>query len=249
MDCRQIESMLPPFLDGEGDAATDEKVRAHLAACPACAEQAAKSRAARDLLRACADSLREPAPPGLRTRILAHADAEARAFRPLGWPGRVSALGAAAAIVLAVIGLFELVPMRPAVLYAAQVAFDHWRCLYVEAGTIRGESPALEREIAAQFGREVRVPPSDPERGLMLIGARRCPLKVGPHTHLLYRAGDRHVSLYITPGAERGDHELRSLGQTERLWSGHGRTYALVARDVSPADLDRIERYFRETAE
>ncbi len=250
MDCRQIESVLPPFLDGECDRDTAQKVQAHLSACPTCGEQAAAGRVTRDLLRQRADSLREAAPPGLRTRILARAREEAATRPVLGWPGRLSAVAAAAAIVLVAVTTLEFVPMRPAALYAAQVALDHLRCLYVEAGTIYGqEETGLEREVHDHFGWDLRVPPPSPETGITLLGARRCPLSVGPHVHLLYQVADRHVSLYITPGVERGEREVHALGHTQRLWSGHGRTYALVARGLAEADLDRVERHFRATVQ
>jgi anti-sigma factor (TIGR02949 family) len=250
MDCRQIESVLPPFLDGECSGDTAHQVQAHLSACPACAELAAAGGIARDVLRQRADALRVAAPPGLRTRILARAREEADAPPRLGLLGRLSAVAAAAVLVLGAITTVEFIPLRPAALYAAQVALDHIRCLYAEAGTTYGrEEAGLSRVVHERYGWDVRVPPPNAEAGLTLVGVRRCPLSIGPHVHLLYRLGDRPVSLYITPGLEREEREVHALGHTERLWSARGRTYALVARGLSPAELDGIERHFRATAE
>lgn len=251
MNCRQIESCLPPFLDGETDAAVARDVEAHLLECASCAEQAGRGRIARDLLRARAAHLRAPAPLGFRTRLEAHLREQAAdPRRLLGWPGRLSALAAAAALVLVTVGALELVPMRSAVLYAAQVAFDHVRCLYVEYGTIEAKADAsLDEAIRTQYGWQVRLPPTSAEHGVTLIGVRRCPLGLGPHAHARYAVAGHAVSLYITPGSERGEHEIGALGHVERLWGGHDRTYALVARGLSRADLDRVEAYFRASAE
>lgn len=250
MDCRQIESSLPPFLDGETDAEVARQVQAHLDECPACAEAAAAGRLARDLLRSRADALREAAPFGLRTRLEARMRSERAAPSVLGWPARATAMAAAAAVVLVFIIGFELVPMRSAALYAAQVAIDHVRCLYLSAGTVEAEAGTnVEAAVREAYGWDVRLPPSSAEHGVTLLGVRRCPFGLGPHAHILYDAAGRPVSLYITPGRERGDRHVDTIGQAARVWSGHDRTYALVARGLAPDELDRLEAYFRAMAE
>ncbi|MCA1583286.1 MAG: hypothetical protein LC791_00455, partial [Acidobacteria bacterium] len=136
------------------------------------------------------------------------------------------------------------------VLYAAQVALDHVRCLYVDYGATDAQAHAsFEDAVRTQSGWHVRLPPTSVEHDLTLVGVRRCPLGLGPHAHALYRVAGHEVSLYITPGGERGERTIEALGFVERLWSGHDRTYALVARGLAPADLDRVEAYFRASAE
>lgn len=259
-ECRQIESLLPLFVDGEADDHQVRQVEAHLALCATCRDSVPVERAARAILRAHRAALIADAPPGLRTRILAglrEADAHLHAARfggrapgrpRLGWLGRATAAAGAAAVVIVGLTLAEFIPVRSSVLFAAQVAVDHVRCLFLGASTIPADGArAMEREIHEHYGWTVRVPASDADTGVALVGARRCPWGVGPHAHLLYRVDGHTMSLYITPGVEQADAAMSMLGHMERVWSSEGRTYAMVARGVPTARMDRIEAYFRSS--
>src|SRR5262249_12574315 len=153
--CSQIESLLPLFVDGEADAAQVRTVEAHLSSCAACREAVASERAGKALLHANRASLKEIAPPGLRTRVVA-LDREARrghetraaAAPRLGWLGRATAALVAAVLVFVVFTAAELVPTSSNVLFAAQVAVDHVRCLFVGPSTFHANGAReLEQEI------------------------------------------------------------------------------------------------------
>ena len=75
------------------------------------------------------------------------------------------------------------------------------------------------------------------------MAARRCPFWLGDHAHLLYRSGDRDVSLYVTQGQERAPASLSVLGHVERIWTANGNAYVVVARGVPADELDRIAGY------
>ncbi len=80
MDCAQARQKLPPYLDGELDAADARQLEQHLGSCTACAELAARQRTLGNDLR---QAIRLESPAGLRERILAQADASTRpATRP-----------------------------------------------------------------------------------------------------------------------------------------------------------------------
>ena len=96
-----------------------EQVEAHLAVCPACAQEVAEMRAA---LTRLADATAEPPPPALRARVLAEA-ARTRQQPPVLRPGERRARGrrwwsgaplqiAAAALVVAVVALSVLLVQR-----------------------------------------------------------------------------------------------------------------------------------------
>lgn len=249
MDCRQIESLLPPYVDGEAQSDDRAQVERHLSTCAACRSSVDAQRTVRAVLRARAAELSVAAPPGLRTRLAATLDAEAP--RTLGWRGRLSAFAVAAAVLLvAFIGL-EFVRPGSNVLYAAQLAIDHVRCFVVElASTGPADAAALQRQYVADYGWDVRVPPSNDALDVTLVAARRCPYWLGHHAHLLYRTGDHEVSLYVSRGDVRPDDELRVLGHTERIWHAGGASYALIARGVPAADWARIAEYLqRETTD
>ncbi len=247
MDCRQIESWLPPYVDGEAQPRERAQVERHLSTCAACRSSVAAQRTVRAVLRARAGELSVPAPPGLRTRLAATLEADPP--QALGWRGRLSAFAVAATVLLvALIGL-EFVRPGSNVLYAAQLAIDHVRCFVVElASTDAADAAALRRQYVADYGWDVRVPPSNDTLGVTLVAARRCPYWLGRHAHLLYRSGDHEVSLYVSRGDARSDDELQVLGHTERIWQAGGASYALIARGVPAADWARIAEYLqRET--
>ena len=244
-DCRRIESLLPPYVDGEAPADVVRQVELHLASCVGCQVQVASERTARRLLRAKAEQLTTPAPPGLRTRIAAAIEPAPQ--RTLGWRGRLTAFGAAAAVVFLLITGLEFAPFQSNVLFAAQLAVDHVRCFVVQQlGTLQAANAAdLEGQYRRDYGWNVRVPPSDEEVGITLMAARRCPFWLGDHAHLLYQSGDRHVSLYVTQGEQRVPAALSVLGHVQRIWTSNGNSYAVVSRDVPAADLDRISAYLQ----
>ena len=248
-DCRQIESLLPPYVDGEARPDQIRQVEAHLGLCASCREQVAAERAIRTVLRARAASLVTPAPPGLRTHLASAVTWDA--VPRLAWRGRLTAVAAAAAVVLLAVVLFEFTSPQSNVLFAAQLAIDHVRCFVVELGSVEAANAEdLETEYSQRYGWSVDVPGSDLESGIMLVAARRCPFWLGDHAHLLYRTRDREVSLYITPNNPRTSEEVTVLGHVHRIWTAHGNSYALVARGVPAPDLDRIANYLeRETAQ
>jgi anti-sigma factor RsiW len=194
-ECRQIESLLPPYVDGDAPSDVVARVESHLATCGTCRDYVAAERFARRVVRARASQLTTAAPPGLRTRLAA-------SLRPeptpkLGWVGRLTAFGAAAAVILALVIGFEFLSPRSSALFAAQLAIDHVRCFVVGLGGTEAtdDNQEVQRAFAERYGWQVDVPASSPSLGLKLVGARRCPFGVGNHAHLMYRSGDHEVSL------------------------------------------------------
>ena len=246
-DCRQIESLLPPFVDGDADARTRQLVEAHLASCAACRNRVTMERTVRTVLRARAAELTELAPPGLRTRIVASLHAGATETRKATWGVRITAFAAAAVFVIVVAGALELVTPKSDVLYAAQLAIDHVRCFVAElASKEPADARVLQKRLADNYGWSVPVPPSNANVGLTLIAARRCPFWIGEHAHLLYRSGDREVSLYVRPGGEVRDGHLHVLGHSEKLWNSGGNLYTLVADGLEPTELANVTAYLQD---
>ena len=241
-DCRRIESLLPPYVDGEASTDVIASVEAHLDVCALCRAEVAAERGMRMILRARATELSDPAPPGLRTRVAARL---APLERPsLGWSGRLTAFVAAATVIVLLIAALEFVSPQSNLLFAAQLAIDHVRCFVVEiASKAPADAKHLQKEFAENYGWTVTVPPSDPAEGMTLVAARRCPFWLGNHAHMLYRSGERQVSLYVTRGEQRRREALSVLGHVERIWSAQGNAYTLVARGVPEAELDRMVAY------
>lgn len=245
-DCREIASLLPPFVDGDADAATARRVEAHLTTCAACRRRVAVERTVRTVLRARHSELTATAPIGLSTRIGAALRDEALGGRRLGWFARATAFAGAAALVLVVFTGLEFVPLPWNVLFAAQLAIDHVRCFIAEESSTAPVDPAaLETMYLTDYGWSVRVPPSDAAGDLTLVAGRRCPYWLGPYVHLLYRTHGREVSLYVTPGPARDAEGFRVLGHSERIWTAHGATYALVGGGLDEPEMQRILDHFQ----
>jgi anti-sigma factor (TIGR02949 family) len=247
-DCREVESLLPPFVDGEADAATARRVEVHLAACAQCRQRVAAERTMRTVMRARRSELTVTAPMGLSSRIGASLREEARPGSRLSWFARATAFAGAAALVLIILTGLEFVSPPWNVLFAAQLAIDHVRCFMAEQGSTAPADPvALEKMYVDEYGWSVRVPPSDPSSDLTLVAARRCPYWLGQYSHLLYRTHGREVSLYATPGPERAAEGFQVLGHSERIWRRNGTTYALVAGGLEPAEIERLLGYFQRS--
>ncbi len=242
-DCRQIESLLPPFVDGDADLRITEQVQAHLAECGACRNRVTMERTVKTVLRARAAELSELAPPGLRTRVVAALNERVGERRKATWGMRITAFAAAATVLLVVASALELVTPKSDVLYAAQLAIDHVRCFVVLRSKEPADPQVVQKTLADNYGWSVPVPPSNADAGLTLIAGRRCPFWLGEHAHLLYRSGDREVSLYVTPGGRPREGQLNVLGHSEKLWNARGNLYTLVADDLEPAELQKVTAY------
>src|SRR5262245_9531550 len=129
MECRRIESLLPPYVDGDAHASEVAEIERHLAGCTACRSAVAAQRTARIVLQARGRHIAPLAPPGLRTRLGTLARP---ARQTLGWGGRLTAFAAAAVLFMAAFTGFEFISPRWNVLYAAQLAIDHLRCFAAE---------------------------------------------------------------------------------------------------------------------
>jgi anti-sigma factor (TIGR02949 family) len=68
VDCKDLESLVTPYVDGEVTPEQCAAIEAHLAACPDCRRAAEAESGARAVVRRCRGSLRAPAPASLHAR-------------------------------------------------------------------------------------------------------------------------------------------------------------------------------------
>jgi anti-sigma factor RsiW len=244
--CRRTDERLTSYADDALPAAEKADVERHLAACPPCRRQAAHEEGGRTLLRERSSHLKcEALPPGLRTRCEALArEYTARRHAP-SWRAGLARGVVAAFAILMVAGLaLSLVTRRSDTVLAAQLTADHVKCFRIFA---KDNSPGLdaadvEQHLRDEYGWDVRVPPSAPEQGIQLIGARRCLYGEGTMPHVMYRVNGKYVSLYMLDGVQRPPAELTELGYRSRIWSRGATTYVMVSPD-SGADLVRAAQY------
>jgi len=263
MNCRDVEHLLPSYVDGmltgaePARAELAQSILAHLATCDACRELAHAQSVARTVLKARAAQLAPMAPPGLRTRIVANTQ-DLNTSRPrdlvpgLAWTGRLTAFAAAAMVVLTLGAvLLPVATVRSTALLAAQLALDHLKCFTIEGGA--GDEPIQAAQAEATLKQEfdfiVAVPPSLEAEKLELMAVRRCLYGDGRAAHVLYRLDGEPVSLFIIPGLTRPAAELSLFGHEQVVWTKGDRTYMLIARGGSRNALARVASYVQNEAE
>jgi anti-sigma factor RsiW len=235
-ECRQMDALLPPYVDGQGGDVERARVDAHLARCAACRADVEAQRRVRRLLADRRDVLRGEAPPGLAAELRRHAIAGEPAR--LGAWGRWTALAAAAALVLAVTGAFAWGTGRSSALLAAQLTLDHIKCFLVDGDDHDAPltAAAAEARMEAGFGWSVPIPPPAARPDVHLVAVRRCLYGEGMIAHVLYRVAGAPVSLFVVPGKQADAVDLSLFGRHAEVVSRPGATYVLVA----PAGLDGV---------
>jgi anti-sigma factor RsiW len=243
-ECRRTVERLAPWADESLPAAERAEVERHLAACPPCRDVADRERAGHQVLRACAERLRgEPLPPGLRTRCEAIAR-DGGASRP-GWLRALAPVAIVAILlVFTASTIFSLATRRSDALLAAQLTADHVKCFTVFDSPNAVDAHAAEQQLADSYGWNVRVPPSSPEVGVQLVGARRCLYADGSIPHVMYHVNGEQVSLFMLEGVSRPPAEVVTLGHRSQIWSNGGTTYVLVS-SASAGNTAAIANYMK----
>jgi anti-sigma factor RsiW len=253
-ECRTFESLMPTFVDGTMPVDARAGVEAHLAVCPSCRHAVAAERAARALLRERTAAVVTPAPPGLRTRLLALAREErARAQSPgLGWRGRLAAFATAAVLVLG-LGTVTLSVLTSysTVVFAAQLALDHLKCFVIDGHV---HLPGMthedaERQLSDLYGWDLQVPAPSADGELRIVAVRRCLYGDGRAAHVLYRHRETPVSLFMLPGMSRAPDEVAAFGQASRIWHRDNVTYVLVTASGNQAVLADVARHMGNEAQ
>jgi hypothetical protein len=231
-DCRQMEALLPPFVDGEARPAVRAAVEAHLATCAACRSAVAAQREVRALLVRRRAALVEPAPTALAAELR-----RVVAARPAAHPARTrwSALAAAAALVLAVTGGFAWATGHSSVLLAAQLTLDHIKCFVIDGDDHGQALTAAEGQshFHQDFGMDVRLPVVAADGRASLVSVRQCLYGEGWIAHALYRVDGQAVSLFVM----NDPHEAAAVdafGRHAQVITRGATTYVLVAPNGVP---------------
>lgn len=248
-NCQSIDPLVTPYVDGQLTDADRRAVDEHLRACAPCQSRVAAERAVHELLaerrRALAACC---APDSLRAKCrgAARAMAEAPAERHAAhdrtpWRARLAPLALAASLVL-IVGvafLYQLTASSSRVL-AAELAADHVKCFAMNdvLGTQQNRA-AVESSMMSGFGWRMRVPSSESEGGLHLVGSRPCLYGEGRVAHIMYRHRGEPVSLFMLPRESRVQEMVEVLGHKAAIWCDGDRTFVLLAREPKE-DVQRL---------
>lgn len=234
--CRQMESLLPPFVDGEATPDVSAAIVAHLARCNDCREAVAAQRAVRDLLVTRRSRLTDAAPLALAADVRRVVAAQYAGQTPAR--SRLSAFAAAAAVVLAVVGTLSWATGRSSVLLAAQLTLDHLKCFVID-----GEdhdhpmsTAAAQTAFHQQFDMDVHLPEPPPGSLARLVSVRQCLYGAGWIAHALYRVDGEAVSLFVLSDEAASPAAVEAFGRHAEVLVRGRTTYVLVA----PARLSGV---------
>jgi anti-sigma factor RsiW len=256
-DCKTIDPLVTPYIDGELAETDRRHVDEHMHRCPPCHSRVAAERAVRELIHAHRPALDSRcAPPALRAKCAEAArssDARGRdrtrgfgraSFDLAAWRARAVPLALAATLVIVVGGAFvyQLTDSSARVL-AAELTADHLRCFAMNAMLGTHQMPAaVESAMVSGFGWPVRLPQDAARVGLELVGARPCLYGEGKIAHIMYRHEGRPVSIFMLPKAARAEQFVEVLGHEAAIWCVGNRTFVLVAREPKQ-EVERLASY------
>src|SRR5439155_7963780 len=164
-DCKKLDPLVTPYVDGELDAPSRAEVDAHAHVCPPCHSRIAAEQTVRELLVARRATLQKDcAPAALRARCGAAVEKGVvplfpgsrvkKGYDPFSLRARLRPLALAAALVVVVGGafLYQLTD-RSARVMAAELVADHIKCFGVNRLLGTSQSAALvEGSMASSFG-------------------------------------------------------------------------------------------------
>jgi anti-sigma factor RsiW len=259
--CRQCEPIMASYVDGVAPVADRERIEKHLEVCACCRDWLGRERAAHDALRARRSGLRTCASEHLKARCAAHAARKAsapvtsftaRAPRRSVIP-RWAPMSLAAALLLAVAGVFGLGITNPAQALALQTTVDHVKCtrLHMTEGVV--DPVATARQWQERFGWPLRLPTAAAEPAAQdtpqLRTVRRCAVTDGRIAHLMFSYQGQPLSVYVLPKRALldGAQFVRRFQHETVMWSQGDRTYIIVSNG-QPEGLQRMMAHVRAAA-
>jgi anti-sigma factor RsiW len=256
-NCRDVEPLLASYVDG--DAAPEDRaaVDAHVAVCGDCRDDLGAQGAARDLLQARREKLRDAASPQLRARCAAQASVSSGSSRK---PQRLDVgshvvasafrrkvpLAAAATILLALSTVFGLGLNDKVQALAVQMTIDHVKCARFNSSATAADPVMAAQQWLAKAGWPLTVPASSVPAGLELRAVRRCGVTDGRVAHLIYDWRGEPLSVYVLNSRTvEGTAQAQRFGHDSVMWSQNGRTYVVLARTSRRDELAGVVQYMR----
>jgi len=259
MNCADAEIMLHALIDGELDAGHARDVEAHVATCPACAEELKTFRAMRATMAEA--NLKEAAPVQLRSRIeaaLAVPVPVARVAAPRqSWlaPWRASwrtffggfTIGTALSAAVAASLVIAVVRNDQNQQIASDVVSAHLRSL--QAGHLTDVETSDQHTVKPWFNGKLDVAPPVIDltaQGFTLIGGRLDYINGQPVASIVYRRRKHVINLFVGEplgAAVRGVKDESVQGFNIRHWREAGLDLWAVS-DIDAGELDEFGQKF-----
>lgn len=235
MNCRDLETQLTPYLDGELIAEARAEFEGHLASCPTCSRHVEVDRHNLSTLRAAMGEASPGAPAAFKARLFENIARDSNRQERLS-VGRVAAI--AAGVTFALVAGHHAYRQHQRHLYEQDAAMRHARQFPLE---IQQTPDAIERWFGGKLDHPVNVPrfPNATATGARLLQVRDKPAAYIRYDSArpmgLFVFGDDH-DLDVGPKAELGS----SHGYNVVSWREGDVVYQLVGRDVDEQDIREL---------
>jgi len=251
VDCRQTQSLIDSYLDGELDLTKHLEIERHIADCPACRAIFENRRALSGAIRARAPYHAAPAAAAARVRAALNQAGETKktTFKPSPRWLSLAASVAFAAFLGAGVTYWVAQP-SPDELLAREAVSGHVRSLMV-AGRSTDVSSSDQHTVKPWFNGKLYFSPPVLDltgEGFTLVGGRLDYLANHPAAALVYRHRQHVINLFIWPTADRADRPLRTQlhqGYQVMYWVQADMNYWAVS-DLNPADLQTFSALVRK---
>ena len=255
MNCRDLQSLLTGYFDGELDLVRSLEIEQHLEDCAACSQEHRNLQAVRSAIQSGALYFKPPA--GLQKRIQksvreankAELESPGTAVKSLrtGWAVPWRGLGFAAVLLLAAALVWSLVRISsvPSAdeLLAQEVVSDHIRSL--QEKHLVDVTSANPHTVKPWFnGRLDFSPPvvDTVEQGFPLVGGRLDYLDHRAVAALVYQRRQHLINVFIWPStraSETGESRATRQGYNLIRWSKGGMNYWAVS-DLNNKELQEF---------
>ncbi len=257
-DCRKLDPLVTPYVDGALGDAERAAFDAHVRLCHVCASRVAAVRSVRALLperRAalCGDaasgSLRARCAAACHGRSTQSSQSTQRDLHSsvgsvstvIRWQRPFAPLALAASLTLLVTGAFVYeATAHSARILAAELTADHVKCFVI--GPSGSGEQGTARVLMSHFGWRAHLPADGDRQGLELVGARLCVYGEGRAAHIMYRHHGTPVSVFMLPGTTRAGDLVDVLGHEAAIWSVGDRTFVLISR-APRAEVEQLASF------
>ena len=229
MSCREAESYLSPYLDGELDVIAALHLEQHLIECASCAGH---YRDLQELRREIANSgLYFELPSTLRRR------AAAAEMVPVPWWRRVGPMAAVVAVVVLVLVPAWMLLRTPSA--DREIVDSHLRSLM--AAHLVDVSSSNQHTVKPWFQGKLPFSPGVPDlsaQGFNLIGGRLDVVKGMPSAAIVYKVREHIINLFVVASGSGNSSAAYSESGGFHIvhWAKGGMNYWAVS-DVNLADL------------
>lgn len=255
MSCKETQTLLDGYLDGELDVVRSIEIEGHLQDCPDCAQLLESQQALRSAIRG--GSLYFKAPAQLQKRIQvavrqaskAEPRAAAASSRAVPWRFSWQMLGVAAAVAIAVVLTWSVVTIffgsSAEELVAQEVVSSHVRALQVTHLTdvLSSDQHLVKPWFAGKL--EFSPPVKDlASEAFPLVGGRLDYLANRPVAALIYQRRQHYINVFVWFSPQTRDKPERAAtrqGFNLFHWTKAGMTYWVVS-DLNASELQEFTR-------